>query len=205
MNIVKNETGNRYGKLTVIKFDHMDKNHNAYFLCACDCGCTTVVKGNRLRNGRTKSCGCLKREAQETFGERTKEESSKRMKEFNALHRPTERQKETMFKPTHGGTNERLFRIWSHMKERCNSTKGVHSKWYHEKGIRVCDEWQDYSVFKKWAFENGYAEQPKETEYKELFSIDRIDPDKNYCPENCRWITVSENSRYRNVCHANQR
>jgi hypothetical protein len=205
MHIVKNETGNRYGKLTVIKFDHMDKSHNAYFLCACDCGCTTVVKGNRLRNGRTKSCGCLKREAQETFGERTKEESSKRMKEFNASHRPTERQKETMFKPTHGGTNERLFRIWSHMKERCNSTKGVHSKWYHEKGIRVCDEWQDYSVFKKWAFESGYAEQPKETEYKELFSIDRIDPDKNYCPENCRWITVSENSRYRNVCHANQR
>lgn len=202
---MKNEIGNKYGRLTVLKYDHTDKNHNAYFLCACECGCTTVVKGNRLRSGKTKSCGCLKKEFQENFGERTKEASSERMKEFNKNRIPTEAQKRTQFKPTHGGTNERLFRIWTHMKERCNSETGIHHTWYHDKGIRVCDEWTDYSAFRKWAYENGYSEQTSETEYKNLLSIDRINPDKNYCPENCRWITVSENSQYRNLCQANQR
>jgi len=106
---------------------------------------------------------------------------------------------------THGGTHEHLFRIWSHIKERCNSPAGDHARWYHRKGIKMCDEWNDYSVFREWAYQNGYKDQPKDTPHKLKLSIDRIDPNGNYEPSNCQWITVSENSIRRNQYHANQR
>lgn len=203
---MKNETGNRYGRLTVICLDRIEEKGGAFWLCACDCGCMTVVRGNKLRTGRTKSCGCLKRETSANFGNATREISSKRMEEFNKTwwtekHRAENRERSTV----HGGTHERLFRVWSHMKERCESTTGEHAKWYHDKGIRVCDEWQDYATFRAWALASGYRNpQPGET-FKERMSIDRIDPEKGYFPENCRWITVSENSKLRNQYQANQR
>ena len=204
---MKNETGNRYGKLTVIRYDHTDKRQGAYWLCACDCGCTTVAKGNRLRNGKTRSCGCMKAEAQATLGERTREATSTRMKEFNkTFWTEDRRQANREAATTHGETNTRLHRIWSHMRERCNSPKGDHATWYHEKGIRVCEEWdKSYLAFKEWAITHGYKEQPKGTPYKEMLSIDRIDPDKGYSPDNCQWISVAENSFRRNQYHANQR
>ena len=109
---MKNEIGNRYGRLTVIRYDHTDKRQGAYWLCACDCGCTSVVKGNRLRNGKTKSCGCLKREAQENLGENTKEISSARMKEFNKVFWTEEnRQRNREAATKHGGTGTQ--RKWS--------------------------------------------------------------------------------------------
>ncbi len=202
--MIKDETGKRYGRLLVVQLDHRDPKHGAMWLCKCDCGCTTVVKGNRLRRGKTRSCGCLKREAQIHFGDNTRAYSSSRMKIFNKTpeHRAQARQAATI----HGGTRTRLFRIWDHMRERCNSTKGDHARWYHDKGIRVCEEWdKSFVAFRTWAEANGYVEQPKGTPYKELLSIDRIDPMKGYCPENCRWISISENSYRRNHCNADQR
>lgn len=201
---MKDETGNRYGRLTVIKYDHTDKRHGAYWLCSCDCGCTTVVKGNRLRNGKTKSCGCLKREWNETLGSKYAKVSSERMKQLNETeeHRIQAKEAATI----HGGTGERLHRVWGHMKERCNNPNGSHATWYHDKGIMVCAEWEhDYAAFRRWAFENGYSDPAPETPFKDVLSIDRINPDLGYSPENCRWISVSENSRRRNQCHANQR
>lgn len=202
--MIKDETGKRYGRLLVVQLDHRDPKHGAMWLCKCDCGCTTVVKGNRLRRGKTRSCGCLKREAQIHFGDNTRAYSSARMKIFNKTpeHRAQARQAATI----HGGTGTRLFRIWDHMRERCNSTKGYHARWYHDKGIRVCEEWENsFVAFRTWAEANGYVEQPKGTPYKELLSIDRIDPMKGYCPENCRWISISKNSYRRNHCNADQR
>lgn len=203
---MKDETGKRYGKLTVIKYDHTDPKGGAYWLCKCDCGCTTVVKGNRLRNGKTRSCGCLKREAQENFGENTRGTTSARMKEFNQTFWTEEnRQHNRELATIHGGTGTRLFQIWSHMRQRCTGN-GCHARWYRDKGIRVCEEWDnDFSAFRAWALEHGYRDQPKDTPYKEMLSIDRIDPNKGYFPENCQWITVSQNSIRRNQCHANQR
>ncbi len=204
---MKNEIGNRYGRLTVIRYDHTDKRQGAYWLCACDCGCTSVVKGNRLRNGKTKSCGCLKREAQENLGENTKEISSARMKEFNKVFWTEEnRQRNREAATKHGGTGTRLFSIWSHMRERCNRENGDHATWYHDKGIRVCDEWDgSFELFREWSYANGYREQPDDTPYKEMLSIDRIDPNDGYSPANCQWISVSQNSIRRNQYHANQR
>lgn len=201
-----NEIGNRYGRLTVVRYDHASKTRGVYWFCICDCGCTTVANGNRMRSGRVKSCGCLKREAQESFGERTRETSSERMKDFNQSfwteeHRQQNREKATV----HGGTGTRLFGIWSGMRERCYGNDKDHAKWYRDKGIRVCEEWESFEAFRDWSLAHGYKEQAPDTPLKDRMSIDRIDPEKGYSPENCQWITFSENSVRRNQCHAHQR
>lgn len=200
------ETGKRYGRLTVVRYDHTDKTKGAYWFCVCDCGLTTVVSGNRLRIGKTKSCGCLKRETQDNFGENTKAKTSARMKEFNRTfwteeHRQQNREKSTI----HGGTGTRLFDIWNGMRERCYGNDKDHARYYRDKGIRVCQEWSSFGAFREWAYANGYKEQGQETPLKDRMSIDRIDPHKGYSPDNCQWITFSENSIRRNKCHANQR
>ena len=72
------------------------------------------------------------------------------------------------------------------MKQRCNNPKHTAARWYHDKGIMVCEEWLDYKNFEKWALENGYADN---------LTIDRINSNGNYEPSNCHWITLKENSQ----------
>lgn len=77
------------------------------------------------------------------------------------------------------------------MKARCYKPKSTGYQWYGGKGIRVCDEWLNkYEPFRDWAMDNGY---------KEGLSIDRINSNSNYEPENCRWITRSVNT-FRSSC-----
>lgn len=92
------------------------------------------------------------------------------------------------FKKKHGMYGTRLYGIWSSMLQRCNNPKAISYKYYGGKGITVCDEWKDASAFLKWAMSNGYSDN---------LTLDRIDSSKNYCPENCRWITNDEQQRNR--------
>lgn len=78
----------------------------------------------------------------------------------------------------------RLYSIWANMKQRCYNPKNKFYNHYGGKGIIVCEEWlNDFEVFQEWAYGNGY---------REYLSIDRINNDKGYMPQNCRWVTQKE-------------
>lgn len=146
-----NLIGQKFGRLTVISF-HETESGDTFFNCKCDCGKDVVVRGQDLKRGSTKSCGCLK-------------------KEFVPSNK------------THGMSKTRLFKIWSGMRQRCNNKNNPKYKVYGGRGITVCDEWNDFSNFMNWSYKNGY---------NDTLTIDRIDPNGNYCPSNCRWSTLKE-------------
>ena len=84
----------------------------------------------------------------------------------------------------HGESDTRLHQIWCGMRSRC---KGANSplikKYYRERGITVCAEWDDFETFRNWAMENGYQDN---------LELDRRDNDLGYSPDNCRWATRSQ-------------
>ncbi len=87
---------------------------------------------------------------------------------------------------THGGAGTRLFGIWTALRQRCGNKNASNYKYYGGRGIAVCKEWSAFVAFRDWALANGY---------KEDLSIDRINNDGNYEPENCRWATAKQQQR----------
>lgn len=78
------------------------------------------------------------------------------------------------------------------MRTRCNNPHVKEYYRYGGRGIKVCDEWNNYYVFRDWAYQNGYTEE---------LTIDRIDNNKGYSPDNCKWSTIVEQQQNRCSCH----
>ena len=86
---------------------------------------------------------------------------------------------------THGKTGTRLYRIWKDMRNRCGNKKVPGYHLWGGRGISVCNEWTNFETFRGWAESSGYADN---------LSLDRIDNDGDYTPDNCRWATPKEQS-----------
>ena len=96
----------------------------------------------------------------------------------------------------HGLMDSRLYHVWTSIKDRCYREKNHHYKYYGKRGIRLCDEWQSFENFYTWAINNGYDPDAPRGEC----TIDRINPDGDYEPNNCRWVsnTVQQRNKRNN-------
>lgn len=159
-------TGNKYGRLTVLEYagkKQSGKQYRTTWLCECECGNKKIIAGAELRRGKTISCGCFHKEM------------------VGKLNRK------------HGLANKtKLYGVWKSMRDRCFNPKNKSYNNYGGRGITVCNEWNNnFGAFYNWAIQHGYKQKELESG-RNKFSIDRINNNGNYEPNNCKFSTDKE-------------
>lgn len=200
-------TGKTFGKLLVLRACE----HG--WECKCECGKIKVVSYYKLISGHTKSCGSyIHRRKHDITGQRFG-----RLVAIRPFEGKTKRAGKWIFMCDCGkeavlsisdvmrsGTkscgcwkqekneknisDSRLYRIWQGMKSRCYNKHAKKYARYGGRGIQICKEWMDFEVFMDWAYNNGYRDN---------LTIERIDINKDYCPNNCTWITLEKQANNR--------
>lgn len=163
---IKPLSGMVFGRLTVLGLLPERCNGKLIWLCRCECGTDCTATGEHLKNGNTKSCGCLCREmalAKQPLASRAS---------IKAL---------TKHGQSRVGRKSFEYSVWANMLTRCSNAKVSSYKDYGGRGITVCERWKD--------FQNFFADMGKCPEGR---SIDRVNNDGNYEPGNCRWATQKE-------------
>lgn len=223
----KDITGMRFGYVIVIReADPIMRDSGVMerrWLCKCDCGNYVTINRSTLKPGTKSSCGCKIKPIDINSGDRfgklvvikqceNVRDSSGHMRraficrcdcgrivrvkghDFNrgrikcghcSKNTPKNKKQRKYIK------NKRLHNIWYNMKKRCEDPNNHAFKYYGARGITVCNEWEGengYTNFEKWATDNGYASD---------LTIDRINPNSEYSPNNCRWADSKTQMRNR--------
>ena len=169
MSTLVDRTGDRYGMLTVLARGVNNKHGKATWFCECDCGEFKTIVGGNLASDMSRSCGCVGLAAS------TARAASMVTDYIEATGKhPT---------TTHGLTKHVLYGTWNTMKQRCTNPNSPDYPRYGGRGIKVCDAW----MLSFPQFLDDMGEKPDSS-----LSIDRIENDKGYYPENCRWATPLE-------------
>ena len=158
----KNISGQKFGKLTVIKLHKRNNRKVILWLCKCDCGNEAVRDGENLKNKQhISSCGCL-------VAELAKITSTK-----------------------HGKTKTRIYRIWSNAKQMCSNPKNTKYYNYGEKGIKIYNKWLIFENFWEDMGES-YKRHVKKFGEMNTTLDRFPNQNGNYCPKNTRWATYSQ-------------
>ena len=224
MSALKDLTGQKFGRLTVISRTENDKKGRARWLCKCECGKEVVVQGGHLRSGHTSSCGCLAKEI--TSEASLKDLTGQRFGRLTVIKRVENKgnqprwlcqcecgnqtvvagrhlrngevrscgclvkEKNSTLHTKHGMEGTKIYHVWCGIKNRCFNSNEKAYKHYGGRGITIFAEWID-------DFQKFYDYVSKLPHYGEDgYSIDRIDNNGNYEPDNLRW--ADDKTQHRN-------